>query len=450
MKIRFFKNKNLNLCAFLILFEFFSGFLTYNLGFPATIKYLGDIINIYLILVGVKTIWVRNNNKKGDTYIYIENHSFYPALMIAALWILAGTVSSLFYGFSFPLWIWALRNWGRLFSFLFACKYIFDENSYLKMNNIIIRLFHINFFAVIIQFAFFGSSFNQDALNGIVGGDTSSMNIMLILCTLTIIYSGFFLNRYSLKKITIITGEAIIVAAIAELKILFVVIIFLFLFYAFLDMKRRGIKLKAKMIIPFVLFPIIILLGAAALSSIYPVFDGFLKSSNLISSMLVEHGGYAGTGINRLSVISVVNKNFLNTTSRRLFGIGFGNAEYSQINAFTSEFYRMYGIQYLYLGFSSASLYIEDGMVGLILYAGIYVYILLKNFARVTSSKITDNQMFLNSIGYGMTMLSLIFILYGNYQRTDVSYIIAFSLASLFIRNKRSEIRLGDDSREGT
>ena len=192
------------------------------------------------------------------------------------------------------------------------------------------------------------------------------------------------------------------------------------------------------------------MLGAAALSSIYPVFDGFLKSSNLISSMLVEHGGYAGTGINRLSVISVVNKNFLNTTSRRLFGIGFGNAEYSQINAFTSEFYRMYGIQYLNLGFSSASLYIEDGMVGLILYAGIYVYILLKNFARVTSSKITDNQMFLNSIGYGMTMLSLIFILYGNYQRTDVSYIIAFSLASLFIRNKRSEIRLGDDSREGT
>lgn len=439
MKIRLFKSKNLNLCVFFIFYEFFLGFLTYNLSFPPVVKYLGDAINIYLLVVSIKVLSSRRHVKSFGTCQYEENKSLIAVFVIVLLWMGLGTLSAFLNGFHLPLWIWALRNWGRLFIFLIVCIALFDENSFLRVNQMIIKLFHINFFAVVIQFFFMKSSYKQDQMNGILGGNTSGMNVMLVLCTLVIIYSGFFLNMCSLKYAVLITSEAIIVAVLAELKVLFIVIVVLFVFYAVIDMKRRGIRINVKVLILLIIIPVIILTGANILSAIYPGFDNFLQISRIIEAMSVENGGYAGTGINRLSVISVSNKYFLTTFQQRLLGIGMGNAEYSQIGALTSSFYRTYGTNYMYLGFSSADLYIEGGLLGLVSYTGIYVYILLKNFKRVTNQRLTQNQKLLNSIGYGMAMLSLIFILYGNYQRTDAAYIIAFLLAGLFIKIRRPD-----------
>ena len=75
-------------------------------------------------------------------------------------------------------------------------------------------------------------------------------------------------------------------------------------------------------------------------------------------------GAVEGYNISRINAFSDINQFiFHGNLSLNLFGVGFGNAGYSQFSVFTSTFYGVYG--YLnYLFFTTQTWFIETGYVG--------------------------------------------------------------------------------------
>ena len=74
-------------------------------------------------------------------------------------------------------------------------------------------------------------------------------------------------------------------------------------------------------------------------------------------------------------------------------------------------------------------------MVGLALYTISFISLFLK-FAKKIKHTTNNQKIFYENIGMGAALISIIFILYNNLQRTDAGIIIAFFLAIPIIARK--------------
>ena len=88
--------------------------------------------------------------------------------------------------------------------------------------------------------------------------------------------------------------------------------------------------------------------GVGILNVIYPSFRNFFSIEKFTN--IAFSSNYSTSGdLNRLTGYATVVKEFLNTPLRFLFGLGFGNCEYSSSFSFlTSPFY----LKYNYLNYS--------------------------------------------------------------------------------------------------
>lgn len=218
-------------------------------------------------------------------------------------------------------------------------------------------------------------------------------------------------------------------AALAELKIYlieFVVMILLVCIYQ---------KISIKMIISLVS-------GAIILSTFSTYFiainqNGGNYADNFSLSGLMEYAtrdsGYNGNGdLNRLTGISTIsNTIFENDIFSKLFGIGIGNAEYT--NFFVSPFYSSY--YYLnYQYFHDIWLYIENGVIGIITYLMIFV-----EAYRNANKNLKDNY-YKNFIKILIIMMLILFVYNTTLRNETGGFILYMFLAFPFLKDNDIKI----------
>lgn len=166
------------------------------------------------------------------------------------------------------------------------------------------------------------------------------------------------------------------------------------------------------------------------LARIYPEVADFFSIEGIVKSANNEHGyGYNGY-IDRLNFYPVINKYlFKGNISKILFGIGMGNAEYSAVSRLCSPFFNPYGTMSGYLRFSTPMLYLETGLVGLVMFYGAYISLLLYCIKNARKKNNIGDVIFCYEIGAGIFAVLILYLLYNNLQRTDASFIMAFYTA---------------------
>lgn len=432
MKLRITGDIKCLLCLIILYYTMFIGFFTWNFGLTEAAYYLPDLLLLFLTVLSLYRL--------NSIFRMRELKLF---LVCIVLLLIAGTVSAFFQQFHVGLWVWSLRNWGRMILFFCLCALNISISELNKVLNFIVHLYDLNFFAVLIQFFFFRSRYGVDQLNGLFGRSTSILITLMSLITFCIAMSAFLAKQYKLKRLILTLIEINAISIMAELRGVVVFEVVLVLAYVLANM-RLSVNKFAKYAGIVAVALVIAVVSANWLGRIYPQFSNFFNIQRIIADASTE-GGYGHIGyIDRLSAIPVINKYFFDKTGvwQKLFGIGIGNGEYSSFEFLQSSFYREYGTTFRYLNFTSASLYLETGMIGLVLYCLAFFSLLLHYFAKLRRKlhKSGSSPLYEN-IGFGCAIICLLFVIYNNIHRTDGSIVLAFFLAVPLIaeRNEQSE-----------
>ncbi|MGK4109386.1 hypothetical protein [Enterococcus cecorum] len=424
-KIQIYKNFSVNILFLLMFFTMFSGFFITNFDVPASILYFEDVINIALILLNIKKMTKKINTRE-------LRFIFLTLLFLFVILFFIGMIRDS----SIIRAVWALRNWGRLFSFFFICITVLNEKMVERFINFIMIFFHINVLFIILQFMTKMVN-SQDELNGFFGRDTSSINITMTIIISIIIISQYFTKKCTIGKLVLYSLEIFIVSILAELKAVILFWLILLLLIGFVNI-RNSTKRMIKYIAIGLVMIVLSWIASMQLVKLYPEFSNFLSISKILESTTTK-GGYGHSGyIDRLTSIQIINQYFFNFygISYKLFGIGLGNGEYSTVASLVGPFYETYGATFGYLNFSSAIIYLESGIVGLTLYSVVFIRIIYERLLNIcVRGYINADREYFESIGLGVAVICLIFIVYNNLLRTDASYLLAFFLAIPFIYN---------------
>lgn len=419
------RNKKQLICMFSLYYVLFIGFFTWNFGLSESAYYILDILILLLFPLCIGRI------KKG---ILNKDVKLFTILILGLL--IVGTLSAIVQSFHLSLWIWSIRNWGRMIVFFYLAVASLRLKIVDRTINFFIRLYDINTIVILMQFLFFNERYGTDQLNGFFGRVTNGINVTVSLLVFCIVLSGYFAKTISIKRVLLTVIEISIVAALAELRAIFVFLVVIVFVYTIINIKLSANQLFKYLIIAVAVISIM-MISSNYLVRLYPQFEGFFNIRRIIADATIE-GGYGYTGyIDRLNAIPVINKYFFDGMGvwNKLFGIGMGNGEYSTLKFLTSSFYNQYGGTFRYLNFTSAMLYLEVGLVGLALYTISFISLFLK-FAKKIKHTTNNQKIFYENIGMGAALISIIFILYNNLQRTDAGIIIAFFLAIPIIARK--------------
>ena len=402
---------------FQIIYNCFIKIFISDFKLPSFLNYVTDIINI-ILLIGVIINFKKNKgNPIKNTPIFIAYILFFINLI------------SFLIDFSNPaLFLWGFRNIYRFFIFFYCCIHILNKEDIIKIFHILEKIYIINFFICIYEYFIRGIQF--DSLGGIFGNNTiggnGPLNVFIIL--MDIYYFIMYFNKQnSMFSLVVVLATSLILASVAELKIVYFEIILLLILVPIF------IKFNVKMIITVILT---LLIGYGALSiyiELYPNNEGFL-SLDFVEEYALNSSYGSSTDINRLSAISTINERyFLNNTKYKFIGMGLGNAETSQISMLNSTFFKRYGDTFKYTWFSHAFMYLESGYIGLILYISFFLKIIYDSFM----SKNKDIYM---SIAFLFSIYCIIFLFYNQSLRIEtMGYTIFFVLSIPYIL-KREEL----------
>lgn len=404
----------------ILIYTLFAGFFTYNFDISESAFYFSDVLNVLLLILSIK----------GITRIALFQPIKKFIWCIITLTIV-GVISSFLQGANILLILWSIRNWGRAVSFFLVCCYVIDKEQAEGIIRLCMNVFHINTIVILIQYLFFRENYTVDSLNGLLGRGTSGLNISFLMIVFCIYLSGYFTKKIGLNKLVFCTLELNTIAVLAELKGIILFEIIFVTFYIVLCSSVKNKDLVRYVVLGVGIFVVAIIAGRF-LVELYPQFRDFMNTSSIVKAATSKYG-YGNSGyIDRLNFYEVINTRlFYDNKWKRVFGIGLGNAEYSSVSLFTSDFYKQYGTVFRYLNFSTSMIYIEIGIVGLMLFLSSYLilFMYLWNIVRDNKDKIPP---YYELLGVGIVMTTILLFVYNNMQRTDVSFILSFFLAIPF------------------
>lgn len=420
MKLRLSKDIRVNLCILCLIYILFIGFFTYNFSLPQSLLYISDGILTILFFLSIYRI-------RHALKVKMIKRTILPIAFVAVI----GTLSALISNINILQLIWAYRNWGRLFIFLLLCYTSLKEKHFVSVIDFLKLVYHLNFFVIIAQYLSRSSMYTQDQLNGLFGRNTNAINITVSLFILVIVLSEYFSKKEKGTAIIPYIIEITVIAILAELKAVMIFEILFILVYMLVNSTlSAGILLKRIGFVFILIFAVVF--GAHILASIYPRFENFLNISNIILSATTSDGyGHSGY-IDRLTGIEVINKYFFDSMGwkYKLIGLGIGKAEYSVVPILQSDFYKNYGMTFFYLNFTSSTIYLETGILGLIGYAMCFILSFVEYIKLITRNKQNISLLYWANIGLGASLIATLFIVYNNLERTDAAFIIAFFLAA--------------------
>ncbi|MDK0554237.1 hypothetical protein P6P37_15890 [Clostridium perfringens] len=249
------------------------------------------------------------------------------------------------------------------------------------------------------------------------------MNIFqVIIISKSIIY---YLNKKeTLAKCITKCSMALVISAFAELKFFFVEFIIIVIL-AILVTKFTWRK------IAIIIVTIIgVSLGISLLIHIFPNFKEVMSIQGLLESASSDKGYTASGDMNRLTFIQVSNKLFLKSYIIRIFGLGLGNCDHSTFDFLSTPFYKAYNLLH-YDWLSTAYIYLEMGIIGLIFFLGFFVIIYLVIASRIKENSINIEYAQLAQI---ISVMCIIIAIYNSTLRTEAAYMLYFILAIPFLK----------------
>lgn len=336
-----------------IIYCFVNKMLISQFGAPDMINYATDILMILGFLMAIKQLF----EKKEKTYVLIP-------VIFAALFFSIGTISAVAQKVPVLLLLWSYRNLMRFFLFFFSCVVLLKFDDVKMIGRIFSIIFVLNVIVVSIQF--WGLGYSQDNLGGLFGTDmgcNGHMNTFLCiyLAYICVLYMG---KRISFSYFILVSAGSLYIAALSELK---------FLFVEYVIILALSILLSS-----FSLRMFFMVLGACiGLYIGLQLFNMYFPGWEFSIEQVMDYAGTGGystaTDLNRLTALQTVTDSFLQKPQNFLFGLGLGSCETSSF--FQSAFFLQYGERLHYTYMIHAFTLLETGWIGLTLFLAFFVSI---------------------------------------------------------------------------
>lgn len=394
------------LIFFQIIYNCFVKYLVIDLGFPSLLNYVTDLITIALLIITLV-----NRNYKIPRRNAALNITF-VLLVFMTISFFADCTSIRFY-------LWSLRNIFRFYVFFFACIYNLDESDIFKIFELLEKILIINF--AICAYEYFIKNVNYDFLGGSFGngsaGGNGPLNILMVVVTGYVLIQ-YVHNKKKWPEVMVIIVGCLAIAVVAELKFYFFEIIIAVLFVV--GFVKHNFKMVATV-------GILCLLGFFAIglyNRFYPNNAGFLSLEFIEDYAFTRTYGSA-TDINRLTAIDVISDSCFNGNLKDiLFGVGLGNGTSAQFDFLKSPFFIQFGERIKYTWFTHATMFVEGGYVGLILYFAFYIVIAIKEVLE------TKNNI-LMQLGLYCCIFSIIMVVYNQTMQVESMGYTLFALLAI-------------------
>lgn len=398
-----------NIIIFLFSFNFINLGVIEIFPFLSALKYVSDIL-IIILFVSI----LRKKNK------YEFNSPILRQLKIILFSLFFLTLLSYFlHHENFFYYLWGLRNLFKYFIFWYTCTLFLKKDDFYLFAKISLIALFINTPIMIYQaliLNLFGD--NVGGLWGTITGVNAYTNIHLVLSNIIAI-SLLSKNKISYFFTVCIILCSCIQAAVAELKFFFIEFVIVMSLSFIFSMNK--IRLLPMMVSGF----LVLSLGLSVLFFLYDNTQTFFTFDSISNYSENSYGAYSG-GIDRTTAIPLINALFLTTLDKFLLGIGLGNAEFTTL--YTPIFMQRFDFMHIHF-FSHAMLFLETGLLGLILY---YLFFIIPIPYYFKNRTIEDSQTALV-----LSFLISIIIFYNQSMRIDSALLVFPFLAFPFISSKR-------------
>lgn len=398
---------------FVLFFTLVMEALISELHFPSSIHYVNDLFVVSLFI----TVAVRPGRAARLVGV--------PIVVAALVTFLVFTTSAIVNEVDFALYLWALRNTFRGVVFFFACvtylgkedlPLIFDKLFVLQLVSLVIALYQR-----------FVLKLNMDATGGIFGrGNGAGVNPFNALLF------AYYLNQYladkiEIKKLAVITGASLVIAAVAEEKFTFVI------YVAIALISILFAKASRKLTIAVLVVAVAVCVGMSVLKTLSPNMFDVLTSGEAMEGYLTStsSGGYE---LPRVGSFAVIDRLIFNhDLQKELLGVGFGNGETSSFSFLVGPYFERYGYLH-YRWFTHQWTFFECGYLGFFSYLAFFVVVACTLF--VSRFKYKKNERHMLTCGLALAVSVIASIWYNSGLKNDMSYIAYFSLAIGFIAMK--------------
>lgn len=405
------------LIQWLVLLPFCLGTLNDFLGLPYSLRYILDIVWMWLLLLLAVN---PNRIKRSGT------QKLAGLVMLFAVY----TLLTYLIQFQSPLYyLWGFRNNFRFYVAFFAIAAFLTEGDICWYWKIFDRLFWLNVVVSLIQYFVF--DIEQDFLGGIFGtsgGCNGYTNLyFLMVVTKSIVF--YLQKQESTGACLSKCVAALLVCVLAELKFFFVEILVVIALASLLT----GFSWRKLIVI--VGGTVAVFLGTVLLEIVFPMFRGWFSLEYMLEVVTAERGYTSAGDLNRLTAIGSINDLWLKHPGQQLFGLGLGNCDTSSFAFLNTPFFRKNGDMH-YTWMSYAHMYLECGWMGLLFYWGFFV-ISFCSIRRI--EKASSGEMVLHCrIARIMAILCVLISVYNNSLRSEAGYMAYFVLAIPFARYRQN------------
>ena len=380
-----------------------------------SLQYLQDVNLIFLLLCCFQ---------KGYKRLMRTIKRIWPALIIVALLFAEGLISFLSNDIKLTQYLWEVRTLFRFPLFLICCISLLEYKDIFKFKKIFTYVFYINFIFSLYQYYIL--SVSGDNLGGIFG---IGLGVNAPTLTFLSVYFAFLYRDLDYEIISIyrfIFDIVIIlwITLFAEIKAL----IFILPIIACVQLlSNNRFTIKKTLMFSFVA------LAAVGLIEVY----GKLYKQNTFTQEGVESylsGGY-GTGneeiVDRSTAFMVIDYHFFSKTDNsRWFGIGMGGASDSQVFS-SNDFHNKWHWTY-YDWFMHSFMYLENGIIGVILYLSFWFYFLFRFWRIRKEKRVYSPEIFLS-----LVVVAIISFFYNSSLRLNSSYLLYLCLSMPYLVKKR-------------
>lgn len=405
------------LLLLMLLLPFMFAFFTEIVRLPLLIRYSMDAILFVLVFLMLR-------DKK-----IIVSSSIKPLMILVLIFFLYTLFTYLFNYQSVFYYIWGLRNTFSFYvAFFIFAVYLSQEEATLWLK-ILDVLFWIHFVLAIFQFSFLGV--RQDYLGGLFG-TTIGTNGYSIVFLCIVITKSLLCNFNGTEKPFVCILKclaALTFAAMAEMKFFYIAfILMLILASVFTKFSKR----KFVMIVVGIIG---VAIGSVVLTGLFG-FEGFMSWESIWEFATKENYS-SEDDLNRFSAIFTLSKTIVTEPAQRLFGLGLGNCDTSRVAIFNTPFFQQY--QYLhYDWFSSVMMFLETGIIGLVLYISFFVTSAVLSHKQL--KKANSNKLFCQ-LAFIMSILCVIISFYNSSLKIYCAYMVYFVLSLPFIRSNVQSLK---------
>ncbi|KFI54672.1 hypothetical protein [Bifidobacterium callitrichos] len=382
---------------------------------PTSIRYINDFVLSAVVI----SLWT------GYAHVFKKQKANLVIYSIFAL-LVFDLFTSLINFVQPQLVFWALRNTFRGILYFLSVAAVLYIDDIAKIFGFLFWLQIPNILIGVYQWRFLDTGLG-DEVHGIfaTGAGANMFSILLV---------AYYLNEYlsrreNLVRVIVVTVLSIFMAVIGEEKTAFVYLIVVFIISLLVSKwsLKTLLSIFIVCILAFVMFDWIETVRPSMLS-VFLDMEGTEKYLNSTWS-----NAY---GIPRIGAFTFISSVFFkNDIFKELFGLGFGNCEYSQLKVFQSDFAKQY-IHLEYRNFVHQWTFLETGYIGFSLLIIFFSCIIICLIAKRFIYKNSENASF-NVTSICIALCCIVSMWSNNTIKYDSAFLPYFGIALGFLSSRK-------------